>query len=72
MVNCPNCDNSGSIAVEVTITGIGCCGSFNRDGSCCGNGVPVPEVGYELQQCEFCHTNKDSVFYQKNIAGEPQ
>lgn len=56
--DCPfnKCDGSGIIYVGTCRTVAGCCGRPNRDGSCCGNAIPV-----QVEDCEAAHCECDSM-----------
>ena len=70
--HCPNCDGCGFYEVEGTSTGIGCCGCYNNDGSCCGNGVAVPVPDLQLEQCEWCHERARLLDDDSLITSTPQ
>ncbi len=53
--NCPNCDNSGSIASH-------CCGG---DEDICQRNCP------DIEQCQFCYENPKSVFNQRQLEKIP-
>jgi len=54
VAKCPECDGSGSKAIEVLVSTSGCCGNVLPNGECCGNAVEVQEQGFELEQCQWC------------------
>jgi hypothetical protein len=51
---CKCCDGEGRILIERVGCTQGCCGNPNRDGSCCGNGVPVPYQYQDVESCGYC------------------
>jgi hypothetical protein len=62
LVTCPNCDGDG---YTIELTGcMRCCGSYEDDGLCCGNGVPEEE----RLDCSLCygtgHIEKDFKFFR--------
>ena len=62
IIDCPCCDNSGATVVSVTVYEHGCCRQPLSTGECCGDAVPVPVEGFELEECQWCHETKNSRF----------
>jgi hypothetical protein len=54
---CNVCGDTGAIVLERTIAVAGCCGNANRDGSCCGNAIPIPELEQYQEPCPNCSSS---------------
>jgi len=65
VANCPNCGGVGYTVVEGIGCEAGCCGNFNRDGSCCGNAIPVPVQIQEQEQCQWCYEKDQALTVYK-------